>query len=269
MSGRKLKYCDVKRFFETRECVLLEKEYVNCQTEMRYLCRCGRESKTTWNRFKHQASLCLDCGREKQSKNVTVPFSTIKQRVEKSKKYIVLPIERPYTGRRTKFTVQCIECGNRYQMHYDRFCEWAGCKHRKDGMNVPCQNSHYRWISDRQLANNMKLFTKKCHSLLRNTLKASKQKKHSGTYQELGYGPSELIEHIKTLPNYNLLKGYKWHIDHIFPIKAFIDHNILDPSIINSLDNLCIRSPKDNCSKGARYDVSEFKKWIQSKGIIV
>ena len=44
-----------------------------------------------------------------------------------------------------------------------------------------------------------------------------------------------------------------WHIDHIKPVKAFLDEGITDPAIINALDNLQPLWAHENLSKGARY----------------
>jgi hypothetical protein len=60
-------------------------------------------------------------------------------------------------------------------------------------------------------------------------------------------------------------QGWEWHIDHIFPIKAFIDHGITDLSIINDLDNLRPLSKKENLSKNAKYDKDKFMKWLSTK----
>jgi hypothetical protein len=45
----------------------------------------------------------------------------------------------------------------------------------------------------------------------------------------------------------------EWHIDHIKPIKAFLDEGITDPAIINALDNLQPLWAHENLSKGAKW----------------
>ena len=62
-------------------------------------------------------------------------------------------------------------------------------------------------------------------------------------------------------------KNDDWHLDHIFPIKAFIDNGIKDLKLINSLDNLQPISSVKNLSKGDRYDQLEFQKWLLAKGV--
>lgn len=70
----------------------------------------------------------------------------------------------------------------------------------------------------------------------------------------IGYGHLEMIDHIEkqfekwmTWDNY----GEKWCIDHITPIKHFIDSGITDPKIINALSNLRPLCVKENSTKCA------------------
>lgn len=72
----------------------------------------------------------------------------------------------------------------------------------------------------------------------------------------IGYTAEQLRDHITSLffegmswDNYG-----EWHIDHIKPIKAFIDEGVTDPAIINALDNLQPLWASENMSKGAKYD---------------
>lgn len=43
-------------------------------------------------------------------------------------------------------------------------------------------------------------------------------------------------------------------IDHIFPLKAFVDYGILDVRLANCLENLQPMIGKENVSKSAKYD---------------
>jgi hypothetical protein len=59
------------------------------------------------------------------------------------------------------------------------------------------------------------------------------------------------------------------HIDHIFPIQAFIDFGLCETEhikIINSLENLQPLDAFDNLSKSDKYDKEEFIKFLQTKG---
>lgn len=91
--------------------------------------------------------------------------------------------------------------------------------------------------------------------------------KNKRTAELLGYDYRQLQEHITSHPNYNKVKNGKWHIDHIFPIKAFADHNIFDLSLINCLENLRPITAKQNLKKNAKYCIVDFRDWLDEKGI--
>lgn len=95
-------------------------------------------------------------------------------------------------------------------------------------------------------------------------MKATGQKKTRRTHELLGYRPQDLQEHILNHPNYAAVKDGMWHVDHILPLKAFLDHNILDLRIINALDNLRPMSGPLNLSKADSYDEDEFLRWLAS-----
>jgi len=72
----------------------------------------------------------------------------------------------------------------------------------------------------------------------------------------LGYEKENLRSHLEekfkdgmSWENYG-----KWHIDHIIPIKHFLDKNINDPKIINALDNLQPLWAEENLTKSSRMD---------------
>ena len=63
------------------------------------------------------------------------------------------------------------------------------------------------------------------------------------------------IERIESLfsEGMNWSNRKEWHIDHIKPIKAFLDENVYDYGVINHHKNLQPLWAKDNMSKGASY----------------
>lgn len=72
----------------------------------------------------------------------------------------------------------------------------------------------------------------------------------------VGYTQEQFIKHIESQFKVRMswCNRSEWHIDHIKPIKAFIDEGITDPKIINALGNLQPLWAKDNLSKGAKYE---------------
>ena len=81
------------------------------------------------------------------------------------------------------------------------------------------------------------------------------------------YTARELKDYIHNHPNWEDVKDKDWHLDHIFPIKAFLDYSIFDAQLINSLDNLQPLKKYDNLSKYCKYDKKEFENWLESKGL--
>ena len=64
---KRLDFKEVKQYFEDHNCELLETEYINNTTKMRYRCDCGNEKcKITFNRFQ-QGGRCKKCGLKKHS----------------------------------------------------------------------------------------------------------------------------------------------------------------------------------------------------------
>lgn len=198
-ASQRLSITYVKRYFQAKKCVLLEDNYINASTKMKYLCACGRESSITFNSFQ-SGTRCKACG---------------------------------YNNRNQK------------------------------GSN------NHAWNKDRQKVLDNTKFRLICKNLLNRSLKNNPNKKTTNTYKMLGYTPEELINHITSHPNWNSIKNTKWSIDHIFPIKAFMEYEIYDIKIINSLENLQPMSFIENSRKKDKYNPQDFEKFLRSKGIIV
>ena len=109
-----------------------------------------------------------------------------------------------------------------------------------------------------------KKFRKICGQHIRRFMRATGQKKTRHTHELLGYTPQQLQEHILNHPNMKSC-GDEWHVDHIFPLQAFLDRGILDLRLVNHLDNLQPLSSDENLSKADEYDEKEFEEWLRSK----
>lgn len=92
--------------------------------------------------------------------------------------------------------------------------------------------------------------------LLHRALGVAGNVKAKNTEKYHGYSSDDLILRLETTftegmswSNYG-----EWHIDHIKPLKSFINEGQFDPAVINSLSNLQALWAKDNMSKGAKYE---------------
>lgn len=117
------------------------------------------------------------------------------------------------------------------------------------------------WVSNNiERVREIKRSYKKRNPLLeftRRTLERLERRSDTGKYEEiLGYTQDEFISHIES----QFKDGMSWdrrsefHVDHIRPIKVFLDEGVTDPKIINALSNLQPLWAHENLSKGARFE---------------
>lgn len=129
-------------------------------------------------------------------------------------------------------------------------------------------SGHPQWRSDREQVKIDLTFTRKCHNMVKRVLNYTGDLKMNRSAILLGYDRTVLRNHIESHQNWENVKNGVWHIDHIFPIRAFIDYGITDIKIINGLENLQPLSKTSNLSKGDRYDKEQFENWLKSKKFI-
>lgn len=108
-------------------------------------------------------------------------------------------------------------------------------------------------------------FRKRIGKALRRSFEAIGIPKSEVSSKILGYTPQQLLKHLKSFPNWVTISNKKWDLDHIFPVKAFIDKKIFDPKLINCLENLQPLLRKDNLSKADKYDSEAFEIWLENK----
>lgn len=128
-------------------------------------------------------------------------------------------------------------------------------------------SKHYRWRLDREQVALEKKFRVLNKSILRNCLVRLKISKINKTIDMLGYTSQDLYNHLINHPNWLNVQNVKWHIDHYFPIKAFMDYGIFDTKIVNCLENLQPLTAKENLLKYDTYNQEEFEDWLNSKNI--
>lgn len=234
----------VATFFTEQGCELLE-PYKNCMTPISYRCSCGTISKVRWNDFK-DGTRCNACKGKRLAKT----------REKNQSHWAVTGVYRPPTN---QVELICQQCKEKYSVakHKEKISKFCGKK---------CQNKHKTLPDTKE----RELFYRKMRDCLRHFLGIFHMSKTSRTHKILGYSIEEFRSHIKNHPNWKLLEGNQWSLDHIFPIKAFKDHNITDPKIVNSLKNLRPITVHENAIKVATYDKSEFHKWLLGNfGIVV
>jgi len=260
--GRKLTYEYVKEFFKKQGCELLENEYVDSKTKMKYRCNCENVSRITFNRFQ-QGCRCMECGNKIKSEKQKHTYDYVKQYFEDRGCDL---LEQEYINRYTSMRYRCI-CGNISEIFFDSFQQKQKINCRKCEIKNRSGETHYRWINDRKVVDENEKLRQRCYKMLKKSLKKIGEKKNDKTEYLLGYTVKELQEYVRNHPNWNNVKDKLWHLDHIFPIKAFVDYGIKDVKLINSLDNLQPLLEQDNLTKSYKYDRRKFEEWLAKKEI--
>lgn len=245
-----------KWYFSQQNCELID-EYQHSLMKMKYKCSCGRIAEISWNKFtqrNYRCGYCHSTGRKKK-----YSFEEVKNIFKQEECEL---LEKEYNNNYETMKYKC-KCGNPSKISLSDFNMGYRCK--KCGIIKQSGSNHWAWVSDRKKHRQNQLFRKKCYKALRSTLIATKQKKNGRTFDLLGYGAIELQDYIVNHPNWETVKNHKWHLDHIFPIQAFIDNGIIDTRIINSLDNLQPITQRENNIKKDKYDKKAFKLWLEEK----
>lgn len=254
-----LTYKEVADYFQEQGCVLLDKEYKNARTKLRYICNCGSESSIVFDSFK-RGNRCRKCGNKKNSSKQKLSQEEAAKQFSEFGCKLLSTYEKASIP--LKFTCNC---GREGLKSLNNFKKMPRCK--LCGLQARSGQNHYEWISDRQMKMEYDLFKDKCYKMLKIVLRKFGGIKSQRTHDMLGFSPEELIAHIHSHPNWINLKNEKWHLDHIFPIKAFIENGIFNVKIINCLDNLQPMYYKENLSKSDNYDREAFIIWLATKGI--
>lgn len=100
MVHNKLSYDQVKQRFVNKNCIFLDKEYINSKSKLNYLCPKGHKCYTTLNHFsKSKTCACLEC-----SGNIKYEYDYVKEFFNKEN-YILL--SKDYKGVYSKLKYQC------------------------------------------------------------------------------------------------------------------------------------------------------------------
>lgn len=255
----KLSYEEAKSIFEQNGFKLLEKEYISNRIPMRCICVCGNEAQMRLQDITRGVKCQKYCMRILISNALKTKDDKIKKICEDNGcQFIKSWIHK----RRTRLKYIC-KCGNEWEAYLCNFKRFPNCK-KCGNLKVSGENC-YMYDPDREAVRLRKRFRKMCGQYIKRFMDATGQRKTRHTHELLGYTPEQLQEHILNHPDYIKVKDGEWHVDHIMPIQAFLDHNILDLKIINSLDNLRPMAGVENISKADVYDKEEFvRKYLNS-----
>lgn len=174
-------------------------------------------------------------------------------------------LEDHYIGALNPMKYLCC-CGTESRISWNNFRAGTRCQECNKAEMKTTRNP--KWNPNREEVRVNKMVRQRYYRWLYHVLKLNGSKKTTKSCTILGYTSAQLTEHLKNHPHWNVVKDLEWHIDHIFPIKAFMDYGLTDPKLVNALDNLRPTLATHNLVKGASYCAAEFETWLKGKGIL-
>lgn len=263
---KKLTYEYVFEFFKNKGCVLLDDKYLGSSCKLNYICSCGQQDSVFWGNFSRYGR-CKKC-------------SAISGATKKKfdQKYVSNYFKEnhcelldSYLDANTPMNYRC-SCGEKDKISFSKFkigqrCRICKYKKISEKGKLRIGDKNPRWNPDRDFVNLNKKIHTKFNSMISYFLSESKIRKDCKSESFVGYTRKELKNHITNHLDWNEVKDQKWSIDHIFPVKAFLEIGITDPKIVHCLDNLRPMLLKDNISKSGKYSKEKFKDWLLIKGI--
>jgi 5-methylcytosine-specific restriction endonuclease McrA len=102
----------VNKFFEDSGCTLLESEYINNRTSMRYICSCGKEATTRFADFK-SGKRCYSCGIEKITGENNANWNPNRPQIDRElrRQFPIYQQWRKSVFERDRYT--CVSCGTK------------------------------------------------------------------------------------------------------------------------------------------------------------
>lgn len=257
---------EVREILNKHGCTLLSDTYRLVSDKIKYKCRCGNIVEKKFNQFLDRQT-CKMCPTErlKYKKIILDGENIAPSEIDKIKKYYEkhgsILLSNEYINCKNKLEYIC-KCGRKDKKRLEAFKHCPMCKF----CSMPKLSDHGMWNPNREAVKKNQRFRRTAYSLIHRCLRYLDKEKKQKTYDILGYTPKQLIDHIENHQNWKNVKDKKWHIDHIFPIKAFVDYNISDMSIINCLENLQPLLADENHSKNDNYNKEEFEEFLRNKG---
>jgi hypothetical protein len=124
---KKLTYDQVYKVFKDGGCELLEKEYINSRTKLKYKCSCGNKSEILWHNFK-KGHRCNKCGNNQTAEKQKLTFKFIYGYFKEQRCEL---LEKEYKNNSIKMKYRC-SCGNISKIKFSHFKD--GCRCKKCGL---------------------------------------------------------------------------------------------------------------------------------------
>jgi len=116
MSRKKHIIESVRQDFKEQGCLLLEEKYKNCNTPMKYMCKCGNQSKITFGNFR-AGHRCKQCGNKKIKEKLQLTFEYVETFFKEQRCEL---LEKEYKNYQTKMRYKC-SCGDISETTFGHF----------------------------------------------------------------------------------------------------------------------------------------------------
>ena len=123
INSRRYFYDEIYNFFKEQGCELLEKEFINSKTKLKFRCSCGNETYITWDNFK-SGQRCKKCGAKKTSEKLKHSYEFVKEQFEKEGCTL---LSTEYINSKQKLDYIC-KCGNISKIYWGDFNNGHRCK---------------------------------------------------------------------------------------------------------------------------------------------
>lgn len=120
--SKKLDFNFVYNYFKEHGCELLETEYINNHTKMKYRCKCGNISKIIFASFK-KSKKCRECGMKKLSEPRIYNYEYVYNYFKKQGCEL---LEKDYRSSKIKINYIC-SCGNPWKTSFEKFLRGRRC----------------------------------------------------------------------------------------------------------------------------------------------
>lgn len=238
-------------------------EYKGTHSKTWCICKCGVEYYSILANFRiGYTSYCSNCSKMSSISELTLEIEKVIKEVENNGfKYV-----SNYKNVDTPMSIIC-SCGRERKVSLTNIRRGR----RKCGCEPVRGENHHMWKPDRKQLMEDRKFKKACYTMVARCMNRKTNKNH--TEELLGYTSEELQNHIKNHPDYpkTLQTNQRLSIDHIIPLQAFKDHNMLSEDyvwLINHLDNLRPTVVSWNSSKNSKYNIEDFNNYLSIHGII-
>lgn len=126
-TGNNLRYSDVKKYIESKGCILKSKKYKNYSGKLDIICKCGNPMHISFDAFKKGSGMCHDCFKKENPFHLKFKIEDIKSYIEENSNAKLMSKE--YVDCFSHLIIMC-ECGEEYP------CSFAHIK-QQDKIQCP------------------------------------------------------------------------------------------------------------------------------------